>query len=131
MKTFNPKRFFEVGRFVLVGGVCAGFDFACYAILVDYMHINYLAANIISTTLAIILNYFMSKKWVFNTSKYSFKYEFVSFVILSLIGLLLNLGLIIVFVERLHLDPLIGKLLAIGLVAVFNFVSKKKIVFGG
>ncbi|WP_181304116.1 GtrA family protein [Rufibacter sp. XAAS-G3-1] len=131
MKAFNVKEILQIVRFVIVGAFCAGCDFILYALLVKYFHFNYLLSNIVSTTLAIVINYFITKRWVFSSSKYSFKYEFTSFVILSLIGLFLNIGLIILFVEQWQMDPLLGKLLAIILVSVFNFISKKKIVFGG
>ncbi|GGK56606.1 hypothetical protein GCM10011405_00930 [Rufibacter glacialis] len=98
--------------------------------MVEFLGVYYVFATVFSTVIAIVLNYFLTRKWVFSSSKYSFKYEFSSFVLFSLVGLLLNLGLILLFVEKIQMNPLLGKLLAIGLVSVFNYFSKKKLVFG-
>ncbi|KAA6437749.1 GtrA family protein [Rufibacter glacialis] len=124
------KAALQAVRFVLVGAFCAAFDFLLYALMVEFLGVYYVFATVFSTVIAIVLNYFLTRKWVFSSSKYSFKYEFSSFVLFSLVGLLLNLGLILLFVEKIQMNPLLGKLLAIGLVSVFNYFSKKKLVFG-
>ncbi|WP_165864878.1 GtrA family protein [Rufibacter latericius] len=118
-------------KFVLVGGVCVVFDMAIFILLIDFYHVNYMVANFSSTILAILLNYLISKVWVFKSGKYSSKVEFIAFMFFSIAGLLINQGLVWLFVEKVMLEPKSGKFLAILLVAVFNFVTKKVFVFKG
>lgn len=125
----KQKEVLQVIKFGLVGAVCAVFDMLLFVVLYEYAQINYLVANLGSTCLAILLNYYISKKWVFTTGKYSSRVEFIAFMAFSLAGLFLNQVLVWLFVEHIHLDPKTGKLLSIILVAVFNFITKKLFVF--
>ncbi|MFT2009015.1 GtrA family protein [Pontibacter sp. 13R65] len=131
LELHKQKKLFQVIKFGVVGALCAAIDMFLFILLFDYLHLNYLLANFGSTCLAILINYFISKKWVFRSGKYSNQVELVVFVGFSLIGLLLNQGLVWVFVEYSMADPKLGKLLAIVLVAIFNFITKKAFVFKG
>ncbi|WP_187270010.1 GtrA family protein [Pontibacter qinzhouensis] len=131
LELHKQKKLFQVVKFGVVGALCAALDMFLFILLFEYLHLNYLVANFSSTCLAILLNYFISKKWVFRSGKYSNKVELAVFVSFSLVGLLLNQGLIWLFVEHSLLDPKLGKLLAIVLVAIFNFITKKAFVFKG
>lgn len=125
----KQKKVLQVIKFGVVGAVCAAFDMLLFVVLYEYANINYLVANFGSTCLAILLNYYISKKWVFTSGKYSSRVEFLAFMAFSLMGLFLNQALVWLFVEHILLDPKTGKLLSIILVAVFNFITKKLFVF--
>ncbi|MCC9137793.1 GtrA family protein [Pontibacter silvestris] len=119
----------QVLRFILVGGFCAGVEFILFAILNDFYGVKYLYANILSLLAAVVLNYFVSRKMVFERSKYSGRIEFTAFLIFTLMGVAMNQYLVWYFVEQVVLDANIGKALAIGVVAVFNYLTKKYVVF--
>lgn len=127
----KQKEVVQIVRFLIVGVVSAIFDLLLFILLNDYYQINYLVAGFISTLLAILLNYYISKKWVFNSGKYSSRVEFMAFMVFSGIGVVLNSILIWLFVEYMLLEPTPSKILAIGLVAIFNFITKKMFVFKG
>ncbi|WP_207432128.1 GtrA family protein [Sabulibacter ruber] len=127
--TAKQKEALQLVKFIIVGALCAGFDMFFFILLNEYFQINYLVANFISTFLAILLNYVLSKKWVFKSGKYSARVELIAFVLFSVAGFFINQILIWLFVEKIFLDPKYGKLLAIILVAIFNFVTKKVFVF--
>jgi len=134
MKYFSPvtarqTELFQIIRFGLVGAFCAALDILFFIVLYDYIHLNYLVANFGSTCFAILINYYISKKWVFKSGKYSASVEFVAFMIFSIIGLVINQFLIWLFVEHFLLNPKTGKIIAIILVAIFNFITKKIFVF--
>ncbi|MFD3000913.1 GtrA family protein [Pontibacter toksunensis] len=119
----------QVFRFLLVGGFCAGVEFLLFALLVHYYQVDYLFANGFSLLVAVMLNYFISRKYVFDESKYSVKVEFSAFFIFSTVGVILNQYLLWNFVEQMEINVNISKALAIVLVAAFNFLTKKYIVF--
>ncbi|WP_205499831.1 GtrA family protein [Rufibacter psychrotolerans] len=127
----KQKELWQLGKFILVGALCAGVDLLLFVLLSDYFRVDYLVANPFSTFLAILLNYFLSKKWVFKSGKYSSRVELVAFVLFSVAGFFLNQCLLWLFVEQVLLDPTYSKVLAIILVAVFNFITKKLFVFKG
>ncbi len=115
----------------MVGALCVVVDMFLFILLFEYLQVSYLIANFESTCLAILLNYYISKKWVFKSGKYKSRVEIAAFLAFSLAGLLINQCLIWLFVEKLVVDPKLGKLMAIILVAVFNFITKKTFVFKG
>ena len=127
----KQKEVIQIVRFLVVGVVSAVFDLALFILLNDYYKVNYLIAGFVSTSFAILINYYISKKWVFSSGKYSSRLEFIAFILFSGIGVILNSILIWLFVEHLLLEPKLSKILAIGIVAVFNFVTKKMFVFKG
>lgn len=119
----------QVLRFLVVGCFCAGIEFLLFALLVHIYEVAYLHANMASLLVAVVLNYLISRKHVFKKGKHSGKVEFTAFIIFSAVGVALNQYLVWGFVEQLELNVNAGKVLAIGLVAAFNFLTKKHIVF--
>ena len=119
----------QVFRFLLVGGLCAGVEFLLFALLIHAFGVAYLHANMASLLVAVILNYIISRRHVFKKGRYSGRVEFTAFVFFSAIGVALNQYLVWSFVEQVELNVNVGKVLAIGLVAVFNYLTKKHIVF--
>lgn len=119
----------QVARFLLVGLFCAGAEFLLFALLVHIYHMPYLHANLASLLVAVVLNYFVSRRLVFEKGRYSGKLEFTAFVVFSALGVALNQFLVWAFVEQAGLEVNVGKVLAIGLAAVFNYLTKKHIVF--
>ena len=95
--------------------------------------------NFFGFTISVIFNYIMSMKYVFQRNEdMDRKKEFIIFVILSLIGLGLNELLVWLFVEysykniaiiadmfSYNMMKMIGKILATGIVMVYNFVTRK------
>ena len=113
-------------KFCVVGGICTVIDFGVLILLREVFGVNYLIANIAAFTVSVIVNYFLSMRYVFkgkkNTSRIK---EFIIFVILSAIGLGLNEFLMWASVTSLGLNYIAGKVIATGIVMVYNFFSKK------
>lgn len=119
----------QVVRFLIVGGICAGIEFLLFALLVHLFNIGYLYANMASLLVAVLLNYLISRKHVFEGGRYSGRVEFIAFVLFSAIGVAINQFLVWYFVEQVAVNVNLGKVIAIGLVAAFNYLTKKHIVF--
>lgn len=116
-------------KFAVAGAIGAAIEICLFIYLVDFLEVYYLTANLIAISAAIIVNYIISQKWVFDGGRYSKRLEFTIFIVVSMFALLLNQLLMWYFVESLVIDDKISKLLAIGLVAAVNFFAKKYFVF--
>lgn len=114
----------QIMAFLVVGGIAFTIDYALLYILTDFIHIHYFISSMISFTVSLIFNYIFSMKYVFKIEKETPK-SFSIFVILSVIGLLINQGIMYVGVDLLSLYYMLVKIIATGIVMVFNFVSKK------
>ena len=119
----------QLFKFAVAGAIGAAIEISLFIYLVDFLEVYYLTANLIAISAAIIVNYIISQKWVFDGGRYSKRLEFTIFVVVSMFALLLNQLLMWYFVESLVIDDKISKLLAIGLVAAVNFFAKKYFVF--
>jgi putative flippase GtrA len=80
-------------RFALVGGVGFVVDFAVFNALIltvlshQVWHEGPLVAKVISTTLAIIVNWIGNRVWAFRSQRRDRAMEFVEFLITSLLGM--------------------------------------------
>ncbi|MCR4738656.1 MAG: GtrA family protein [Lachnospiraceae bacterium] len=148
----------QILKFGVVGGLAFLIDFIVYTIVLKLINweYGYLIAGIMGFTVSLIFNYFASMKFVFERKEDADrKTEFVIFLVLSLIGLLLNtfvlwlcmdvvyeksnavknlVGSLYSFVSSLkagaissasELAALIAKVIATGIVMVYNFISRK------
>lgn len=116
----------QIMKFVIVGGIATVIDFAILFILKEFVGINEIIANTISFTVSLIYNYIASVKWVFEVDKdKNPKKQFITFVSFSIIGLLINNLILWLCIEKLSIYYLIGKVIATGIVMVFNFITRK------
>ncbi len=116
----------QIINFLIVGGIATLIDWLLYFILYNYVKLSPLLANIISYTISTLYSYVVSVKFVFNVNKgNSKKKNFIIFVTLSVIGLLLSEGLIYLMVNVFNLHKMLAKIISTAIVMFFNFVSKK------
>ncbi|MBP3421603.1 MAG: GtrA family protein [Lachnospiraceae bacterium] len=135
------KLFEQILKFGAVGFFCFFIDFAIYTILLALIdwHYDYVIATFWGFTISVIVNYLLSMKYVFvRKDDMDRRKEFVVFVILSIIGCLLNEVLIVLCMNGIYdnwpwLQSLIGrelakmggKIVATGVVMVYNFITRK------
>ena len=134
----------QIMKFGIVGALAFVIDYGVYVLLAHGLQMNYLIANIFGFTLSLIFNYFMSMKFVFERKDDTDKRkEFITFTILSLIGLGINELIIFGCVDGVYLNSVFlqekidiglakqaGKIVATGIVMVYNFISRKIFIEG-
>jgi putative flippase GtrA len=119
----------QLARFGVVGGFTAALDFGLLFALVKYAHINYFYSASVAFTAASVLNYVLSARYVFPASRFSRGSEFTLFMVTTCAGLALNQLTMWLFVGILSANYLLAKCASLIIVTVWNFLSKKKIVF--
>lgn len=125
----NSELWRQVLRFGIVGSISAVSEFSLLVLLVEQFGIQYMQANFIAFCLIVVANYIASRWWIFGAGSFSKGIEFISFLAVVLIGLGINQVSMYFWVESLSVDYRLAKLLAIGLVVVWNFLAKKYFVF--
>ena len=63
------ERFWEILRFLFVGGGCFIFEYALLYSLTEFMGISYLTSSAVAFTLSLIVNYILCVVFVFRTGK--------------------------------------------------------------
>lgn len=113
-------------KFGVVGVIAFVIDYGLLALLTEVFSVNYLVSATISFTVSVIFNYVASMRYVFTHKEdMSRRREFVIFVILSVIGLLINNLCMWAGVELAGIHYLITKIVATAIVMVWNFVTRK------
>ena len=115
--------------FVLAGVGTVCLDYLMLYALVSYLSLNYLIATAFSFLVASGVNYLLSVRWIFVAGKYRKSLELSLFMITSLLGLAVNQLAMWALVDRIQLDYRVAKLFSIALVTIWNYFSKKRLVF--
>lgn len=116
----------QIIKFGVVGVIAFVIDYGLLVLLTECFGINYLVSATISFTASVVFNYFASMRYVFtHKDGMSKKKEFIIFVVLSVIGLLINNVCMLVGVEILGIHYLITKIGATFVVMIWNFVTRK------
>ncbi len=116
--------------YVFVGGVAFVIDFAALWFFTDMMGINYLYSAVIGFILGLLVNYFLSIYWVFGERKVkSARKEFIIFTVIGIIGLGVNELILWFFTDVRGVYYLHSKIIATGIVFIWNFVARKVVLF--
>ena len=108
----------QIFKFVIVGFVATIIDWV--------LGIYYIISAILSFIISVTYNYLVSVKWVFVVNKEKTKLKnFIVFVVFSVIGLLLTLGIMKIGVDYFKVTTMVMKVISTLIVMVFNFVSRK------
>jgi len=120
----------KITRYVIAGGTGALINFLIYFVMLQVFNVWYLLSSICSFTLSIFAGFYLQKYFTFrNSSKdyiYKQMYLFFSF---SLINLLINVILLVFFVEILGINQLVAKVLTLGIIAIGSFFVYQNFVF--
>ena len=122
----TEKLFIQIFKFTIVGGTAFLIDFVLLYLFKEWFHLPVLLANTLSFTVSVIYNYIASVQWVFEVDhEKSAKKQFIVFIFLSVIGLLLNDLIVWLSVEELRIYYLLAKIIATVIVMIFNFITRK------
>ena len=128
----------QFAKFAQVGVLNTAIDFGILNLLIFATGItsglSIIPLNAISFSTAIINSFFWNEKWVFKAKKEA---NFITFVIVTLIGLAINSGIVYAittfvpptFVDSQKLWANLAKVLATGISLIWNFTGYRLIVF--
>lgn len=116
-------------RYCIGGGFAFLVDLSLLYILTEYVRLWYLYSATLSFVVTAMVNYTIQKYWTFKNSERKIGQQFLSFLIIQVIGLLLNNLTLYIFVEFVGLWYMLAKILAAGLVLIWNYWAGKKFVF--
>ena len=116
----------QFARFLVVGILSFSLDYGLFVLLYRVFEVQYVVASTISFSLSVVLNYVLTRKFVFAVNpERNVGIEFVLYLGLNVVALGLNQLILVLAVDALGFSPLIGKLIATAVVLVYNFISRK------
>jgi putative flippase GtrA len=120
-----------IGRYFLVGGTAAAVDIGLFVLFAKHFGLPYLRVATASFVIATLVNYFLSVRFVFvSGQRFRRRWEVALVFAVSAMGLALNAAILWLAVEFGHLDLLVAKVAATGVVFFWNFFARRVFVFG-
>ncbi len=110
-------------KFCLVGSLGLFIDFSSTYFLKEKWHFNKYLANSIGFCLAVLNNYVLNKFWTFQDINPEFLSQGTKFLVISIIGLLLNNQIIYLLINKGKYSFYFSKLIAILIVVFWNFLA--------
>ena len=116
----------QIAKFGVVGVIAFLIDYEVLLLLTEVAGIHYLVSAAIAFLVSVIFNYILSIAFVFETDKSRSKgAEFTLFALMSAGGLGINQLMMWLLSDGLGVPYQLSKLVATGVVMVYNFVTRK------
>lgn len=125
---FGVRR--EFARYVIVGGTATVCDAVTLFSVTEFLKVNYLISAPIGFMVGTVVNYALSRSWVFQRRTLKSKpAELTIFTLTGVVGLGLNEGILWYFQSRLGVYYLFAKGVSGCVVLAWNFGARKLLLF--
>ena len=120
----------RAARYFVVGGVSACFDIGFFFVFAKLLGYNYLAVATVGFAFAVLVNYFLSVRFVFTSGvRFGRAQELALIYLVSGVGLILHLAMLYIAVDVLAIELMLSKVGATGGVFLWNFLARHYFVF--
>tara|TARA_B100001250_G_C19606112_1_gene702837 strand:- start:259 stop:654 length:396 start_codon:yes stop_codon:yes gene_type:complete len=116
-------------RFCIVGSSGLSIDFIITWILKEKVRINKYLSNSCGFMIAASSNYYLNRIWTFNSTTLDITTQYTNFILVSIIGLIINNTLIFVFHNKFNKGFYLAKIMAIIITTAWNFIANNFYTF--
>lgn len=116
-------------KFGIVGVSGVVVDFGVTWVCKEKLRLNQYVANSTGFMFAVLSNYFLNRWWTFHSQDPAIVMQFGKFLLVALVGLALNNGIIYLLNERNNMKFYTAKLVATGVVMLWNFGANYMFTF--
>lgn len=118
----------EIISYLFFGGLTTLVNIITFFIFNSLLGTDYKLATSIAWILSVVFAFITNKRFVFQSKNSSSK-EILPFLTFRIMSYLMDIGLMIILIEAIHLHPLLSKVLVNVLVVLFNYIASKYFVF--
>lgn len=116
--------------YLMVGGVATLVEWVFFWLFDGLLHIQYLVATVLAIVISTFSNWLFGRLWTFKDSeKGNILAEIGKVYLASVVGLLLNMLLMWIFVDGIHLPNMLAKIIATGLVFFYNYLVRILVIY--
>lgn len=126
------NKYKEIINYLIFGVLTTLVNYISYLILAKACNVDYMVSTVIAQIISILFAYVTNKLFVFQTkglSKKEFFKEMFSFFGFRILSLFLDMGFMYIFVDVLHLNDVIMKLVSNVLIVIANYIFSKVFIF--
>lgn len=127
MKIKNNVKDFAL--YLLVGGIATLTEWLFFHLFSNVLSLHYALATVFAYIISTFVNWGAGRILVFKTGTQNVLKELVQIYLAGIVGLALNLFMMLVFVETMKIEEMISKIIATGMVFVFNFLIRKLLIY--
>ncbi|MDB5204188.1 MAG: GtrA family protein [Candidatus Taylorbacteria bacterium] len=109
-------------KYSIIGVSTFIIDLSLLWFLTDVIHIYYLVSTFIAFMVGVTINYFVSRRMVFNETARNLKTGYLYFLIVVSFGIVFTLGIMYILVNYAHLSIIGSRIVTSGFIGVFNFL---------
>ena len=109
-------------KYCIVGASGVVCDFSTTWLLKEKFRVDKYVANSCGFVLAATSNYILNRIWTFESSNDKITSEYLSFFVISLVGIGINNLIIMILNDKLKLNFYLSKSIAIIIVTIWNFI---------
>lgn len=123
----STERFWEVFRFLVVGGSCFLLEYFLLFALTEFVGFDPLISAPIAFTISLIVNYILCVYVVFHAENQSGRQMFF-FILTSIMGLGINQLVMWFFIDIIGIWYMFAKVIASAIVMIWNYFTKRYIL---
>ena len=124
----DKKGIKEFLLYIIVGGIATVAEWVVFFLL-GKVSCHYAVATAIAYILSTFVNWLVGRILVFKESNQPLLKEILSVYLASIVGLLLNLLIMWVAVDLINANEMLSKIVATGIVFVYNFLVRKLLIY--
>lgn len=123
----STERFWEVFRFLVVGGSCFLLEYFLLFALTEFVGFDPLISAPIAFTVSLIVNYILCVYVVFHAENQTGRQMFF-FILTSIMGLGINQLVMWFFIDIIGIWYMFAKVIASAIVMIWNYFTKRYIL---
>lgn len=132
------EKYKSIIKFGIVGCINTGVDFAVFSVLLGFLGVDKLLAQVGGYSMGVINSFVLNKLWTFNEkteeadkSKDSTAAQLVKFVFTNVVSLGISLEGLNILSNKFHMNAYAAKIIITLFLQVFNYVVYKLFIFKG
>lgn len=129
MKLHERRGVRQFVKFGIVGASSTVIDWGIYLFLTRIFGMFYLMAKILSFSVAVFNSYVWNRRWTFRSNDPAKLKQFIKFLTISIVGLVLNSSIMFLAVDKFKLHDIVGLALATAIILIWNFLANKYYTF--
>jgi len=115
-------------KYIATGLTATGIEYLAFFILYQQTGMWYITSNSVAMTAGFLVSFFLNKYWSFKSRSDIYR-QFMLYSLLFIINLGISNGMMYMLSDLLYIIPSISKVMVMVLVAGWNFIIYKKIIY--
>jgi putative flippase GtrA len=116
-------------KFIIVGATCVVIDFSITYFAKEKLRLNKYVSNSLGFVVAVCVNFYLNRLWTFHNHNPEIYTQFIKFLGVATIGLILNNLITYFFTEKKEINFYFSKGLATIIVFFWNFTMNSFFTF--